>query len=372
MLICFNMDRVPAAFVPVVYIPGLAYEALVRTRNCLYSSAILAQHRLPAPVISIGNITLGGSGKTPLVIRVAQILVKLGYTPAVLTRGYGRAHPNKMRIVAPHETVPNPAATLGDEPALIQRHIPSAWLGISKNRLEAGNTIAGRDPKAVFVLDDGFQHRKLHRDLDVVIIDMSQPLKSNRVFPRGTLREPVSGLQRCDMVVLHGLPREAEPVGLELGDYLKPGATILPCEQRIQAFVPFRSWRQSAPGSQNAGEPPCFPKATPGRPALPGSAYLVSALGNPERFQSDIRRMGIAGPGATFFPDHHQLSQKDWQNCVERARRKKADTIITTEKDAVKITEPPDFPLLVAVQTTRMADTGKFETVLKNCIEGRL
>ena len=105
---------------------------------------------------------------------------------------------------------------------------------------------------------------------------------------------------------------------------------------------------------------------------FPESAYLVSALGNPERFQSDIRRMGIGGPGATFFPDHHGLSRRDWHNCVEKARRKGANAIITTEKDAVKISEPPDFPLLVAVQTTQMADAATFEAFLTRRIEGNL
>lgn len=357
------MYKVSSAFAPVVYVPGLAYEAIVRLRNRLFSSSILRERRLPAAVISVGNITLGGSGKTPLVICIAQILVKLGHTPAILTRGYGRIHSREARIIAPGEAVPDAAATLGDEPALVRRHIPSAWLGISKNRLETGKVIAGRDPKVVFVLDDGFQHRKLHRDLDIVIIDESQPLKSNRVFPRGTLREPVSGLHRSDGIVRLGLlgEQETDPAGSECRN-LKPGTPIFRCRQRIETLVPFSSWQRFCPGSGIAVEKVPFQE----------SAYLVSALGNPERFQNDIRRMGINGHGATFFPDHHRLSRKDWQHCVEKAHQKGAGVIITTEKDAVKISEPPEFPLLVAVQTTQMADAGAFESFLKSGIKERL
>jgi tetraacyldisaccharide 4'-kinase len=357
------MYRVSSALAPVVYLPGLVYEAIIRARNGLYATGKLPQYRLPRPVISIGNITLGGSGKTPLVICVAQMLEKLGHTPAVLTRGYGRTRAKETRIVAPGETVLNAAEALGDEPALIQRHVSSAWLGVSKNRLKTGKEIAKRDPKVVFILDDGFQHRKLFRDLDIVIVDASQPVQSNRIFPRGTLREPVSGLHRCDMIVFHGSPKGVQPdtAGLMPQD-LKPRVTIVHCKQTIQALVPFTSWNHNPAASKAHG---CTSK-------VPKSAYLVSAIGNPERFQRDIRRMGIGGPGATFFPDHHALRQKDWQKCVVKARRKGADTIITTEKDAIKISEPPDFPLFIAVQRTEIPDTDAFEIILKNRLEESL
>jgi tetraacyldisaccharide 4'-kinase len=357
------MYKVSSAFAPVAYLPGLAYEAILRGRNALYSAGKLPQHRLPRPAISIGNITMGGSGKTPLVICVAQVLEKLGYTPAVLTRGYGRARPNEMNITAPGETTPNAAETLGDEPALIQRRVSSAWLGISKDRLKAGKEIAGRNPEVVFILDDGFQHRKLQRDLDIVIIDRSQALESNRIFPRGTLREPVSELRRCDVIVFHGSPEGAnQDMAGWISQNLKVAAALFQCNQRIRALVPFALWKRGSPGSGIDGSTQAFPK----------SAYLVSALGNPERFQRDLLQMGIGGPGATFFPDHRALRRKDWQNCVDKARRKGADTIVTTEKDAVKIGEPPDFPLFVAVQTTEMADAKGFEAILKNRVEESL
>jgi tetraacyldisaccharide 4'-kinase len=247
-------------------------------------------------------------------------------------------------------------------------------MGVSKDRFVAGSILAQRDPRAVFVLDDGFQHRKLARDLDIVIIDGSRPLLSDRIFPRGTLREPIFALRRCDAVVINGPfdSPDANSIEAEIRG-LQANARIFRCNQFVQRLVPFLSWQKTA--SFNPEEFPPIP--TPGcrlaarKPAGLPSAFLVCALGNPERFQRDIRRLGIGGPGAKFFSDHHRISPKDWRNCAEEASRKGADALITTEKDAVKISEPPDSPLLVAMQSTEMADAHEFELVLKKCIEER-
>jgi len=368
------MHRVPSALAPAVFIPGLAYEALVRARNGLYSAALLRRRRLPAPVISIGNITMGGTGKTPLVIYVAQALAKLGFMPAILTRGYGRIRSSETHTLAPGETIPNPALTLGDEPALIRRHIPSSWMGVSKDRFVVGSILAKRDPRLVFVLDDGFQHRTLARDLDIVIIDSSQPLLSDRIFPRGNLREPVSALGRCDVIVINGPFDSPEANSIEADIRgLQTNAQIFHCNQFIQSLTPFLSWQTMASRSPEEFSHLQYPgsRLAAGNLSDSPSAYLVSALGNPERFLRDMQRLGIRGPGRKFYTDHHRLSLEDWQNCVKRARQKRADSIITTEKDAVKIDKPPDFPLLVAVQSTEMAGASEFELVLKKCIEER-
>jgi tetraacyldisaccharide 4'-kinase len=359
------MVKALPALAPAVYIPGLLYEALVRARNGLYAVALLPQRRLPAPVISIGNITMGGTGKTPLVICVAQLISNFGRTPAVLTRGYGRRQPGELHILRPCEPVPSPAMTLGDEPALIRRHIPSAWMGISKNRYLAGSILSKRDDKMVFVLDDGLQHRKLQRDLDIAIIDGSQPFKSNRVFPRGTLREPLSGLHRCDIIVINDSadPAENDAVEKEIRD-LGARANIFRCRQWIQHLIPFSIW-----ASRDLEHPGRMPAETA---AVPETAFLVAAVGNPERLRMDVRQLGISIRGARFFADHYRLDEKDWQQCGDEARRFGAETMITTEKDAVKIDVPPDFPLLITIQSTKISDPDGFATVLKRSIEARL
>lgn len=365
------MYKVHPALVPAVYIPGVAYEALIRVRNGLYAAGVFSRRRLPGPVISIGNITMGGSGKTPLAIHIAQILFRMGLTAGILTRGYGRIRPRDMHILPPEQEIFTPAWILGDEPALMRRQLSFAWMGVSKDRFAAGKALAGRKKGMVFLLDDGFQHRKLHRDLDIVVIDRTQPFASNRLFPRGTLREPLSGLRRCDVIMINGPQDPENSVENEIAD-LMTRAKIFHCRQSISSLVPFVSWRDQPSlklrrASQNSDE---------GWHAEPlpasGNAFLVSALGNPGRFRRDTEQLGIRIVGTKFFPDHHRIKTEDWQNCAEAARRDKAETMITTEKDAVKIGRAPDFPLLVAAQKTEIAEAGAFEALLEKIGKERI
>jgi tetraacyldisaccharide 4'-kinase len=352
------MQRIPPALASMLYVPGLLYESLVRVRNGLYDAGVLPQRHLPGPVLSVGNITMGGSGKTPLVLYLAQVLTQRGFQPAILTRGYKRAQGQETRILAPGEGVSSAARVLGDEPAVMRRHFSSAWMGISNNRFRAGSIISQKLRQAVFILDDGFQHRKLYRDLDIVILDRSQALQSNRVFPRGTLREPPSGLHRCHAIVLNGIRDEdaGGPITEEIARY-HPKASIFYCSQTIQSLVPLALWDVMD-----------FSAEAP----RPLSAYLVAALGNPRRFEQDVRRLGIDVRGVKFFPDHYWPAPADWRACAEDARSKHAEAIITTEKDAVKIWQPPDFPVMVSIQSTCLSDARAFEAMLLQYMERSL
>lgn len=358
VLIWLSMQKVPPVLAPILFVPGLFYEALVRARNGLYAAGMLPKRRLPGPTISIGNITMGGTGKTPLVLYIAKMLATQGFTPVILTRGYKRAQSGKTLIVSPEEKFPSPAAVLGDEPAVMRRYVPSAWMGISKNRFQAGSRISDKLKQPVFILDDGFQHRKLGRDLDIVILDISRPLQSNRVFPRGTLREPLSGLHRCHIAVLNGVQDGGAtiPIAEDVARY-SPHASIFYCSQKIGSFLPFAAWSEMNPSA---------------RPRHPRSAYLVAGLGNPKRFEQDVRRLGIDVAGTKFFPDHYWPTPGDWKACTNEARRRNAEAIVTTEKDAVKISQSPDFPLIVAIQSTVISHAAAFESMLIQRVASRL
>jgi tetraacyldisaccharide 4'-kinase len=350
------MHTIPSALKPAAYIAGPIYQALIRMRNGSYNANLLPQQRLPRPVISIGNITMGGSGKTPLVIHLAQRLLESGFQPAILTRGYGRQHPNEMRILAPGQTVADPASVMGDEPALMRLQVPGAWIGLCKNRFMAGSLIAKQTARAVFLLDDGFQHRKLHRDLDIVVIDRSQPLETNRIFPLGTLREPLVELRRAHILMMNGTPDTESAEILERDiQKLNPKAPIFHCQQTIRALIPFPAWKEGCRDADPA--------------AWDQSVYLVAAVGNPERFEKDIRRLGIQVSGTRYFSDHYNLKPKDWQDCIEEARKKNAAAIVITEKDAVKISQPPDFPLLVSLQSIEISEAKEFEQILTRCMK---
>jgi tetraacyldisaccharide 4'-kinase len=350
------MPTIPPALAPIVYLPGLLYEALLRMRNRLYASELFSQGSLSQPVISIGNITLGGTGKTPFVIYTARVLSEMGFEVAVLSRGYGRRNPKKSIILMPEQTISTPEDILGDEPALIRRHLPQVWMGISKSRFLSGNAIAKQKSPMIFLLDDGFQHRKLHRNLDIVLIDPNQPLENNRVFPRGSLREPITELQRADLIVVNGFldlqsSAEFEARLRRFGSC----APIFYCSQYIQNLIPFACWKNKETSSISF--------------ELPSSAYLVTAIGNPERFYKDICKTGINVYGMRSFRDHHRFVLKDWQDCVRNAEKSSAETMIVTEKDAIKITQPPEFPLQVAVQSTELRGPENFRQLLRNCIQ---
>ena len=359
------MYKPPSAFVPALYIPGMIYQGGVCLRNRAFDAGFLSIRSLTRPVISVGNLTIGGTGKTPLVIFLADFLKEMGYKTAILTRGYGRIESGKTIILPPEGKKNLSASRLGDEPTLLRRRLPEAWLGISSDRFRAASAICRHlefSDQMIFILDDGFQHRDIRRDLDIVMIDPAQPPDSERLFPVGALREPPKELRRAHVIVINGKEssntEESRNTCFEaIVENLRkhaPDADFFHCVQRVQSIVPFSDW-SAFPTPQNFT-------------VSPGAAFLVAAIGNPARFKQDIRNLGIEMRGCTFFRDHAVINEKDWKRCVAEARKVKAEAIIITEKDAVKISKPPDFPLMVAVQSTDLAEAARFQKILYSTI----
>ncbi len=339
----------------MLYPLSLLMQGVVAARNRMYDAGAFHQSRLPSPVISVGNLGLGGEGKTPLVIYVASMLREFGVTAALLSRGYGRTHPERTHIVAPGNQLPSPWKNIGDEPAVIRRYAPDLWLGISKNRYLAGCEILQREPRAVCMLDDGFQHRSIYRDLDIVIIDSLQNLPHNRVFPLGTLREPATSLKRAHLLVINAGPDCRSTAFVER--FVRTICARIPifhCRQELEAFIPLENWRS---GNQDRH---------PGVPIL--SAFLVAAIGNPERFRRDVVATGTLVAGARFFRDHRQISPREWFDCADAARAVSADAILTTEKDAIKLAHAPDFRVLVARQATHFTESQDFRNLILDSI----
>ncbi len=344
----------PRLVMPFLLVISLLWEPVVRARNSLYNRGILSTRRLKSPVISIGNLTLGGTGKTPLVIYVAELVGRLGRTPALLTRGYKRRRSSSVLILPPHAVAARPAVDLGDEPALVRIHVPAIWLGISPDRFRAGKSIEEVLSQAVVILDDGFQHRRLERNLDIVVVDPTQPLAANRVFPSGSLREPVGALTRCHAVVINGDPREDGSLEIRrVIDRVKPEGPVFHCIQQIRSLEPLRGEIRIGIDSAGEGDP----------------VFLVAAVGNPLRFRRDVERLRLEVRGCRFFRDHHTLSPDDWKSCWVEARSRGAKCILTTEKDVIRLDHKPDFPLFVAVQSTHIVEAELFENLIRSCIE---
>ncbi len=339
---------------PLLFVPGVIWEAALRARNSLFESGTLTARTLPRPVISIGNLTLGGAGKTPLAIYVARLLVQIAATPVLLSRGYARHSGHRCSIVPPDLPIALPARELGDEPALVRRSVPEAWLGISADRYEAGGHIAQKVPGAVFILDDGFQHRKLRRDLDLLIVDSTQLLEKNRIFPRGSLREPIEGMRRCHAVLINGAGGTTEASLEEIVRGIHPRATVFHCRQRIETVLPYAEWLGTSPAPVSAPTP----------------AFLVAAIGNPHRFERDVAALAIEIRGSRFYRDHFAPRIDDWRACWAEARATGAQCLLTTEKDAIKIPGNPGVPLMVAVQSTHVSETDAFREMIRHAATG--
>jgi tetraacyldisaccharide 4'-kinase len=346
----------PSPFLaPLLLLPGILNETGVRLRNALYDFGRITPSRVEAPVLSIGNLTLGGSGKTPLAIHVAEMLQKSGATSALLSRGYGRTSSARPLVLAPGERLDAPDRWLGDEPALVRRRLPSLWLGISANRLAAAQEILRRCRNPVFLLDDGFQHRRFHRDLDIIVLDRTQNLLRGRIFPRGILREPISGISRADVVMIHETSGADCREDLErVVQGLAPAAKIFHCTQPVESLMPYEEWLSGR-------------SLPPDR--IASACFLVAAIGNPARFESAVRNREIRVVGRRFFRDHYRMGTSDWRSCAAEAAHLGAEAIIITEKDAIKMADRPDFPVLVAIQKTVVEDQGEFEKLLRRTLE---
>jgi tetraacyldisaccharide 4'-kinase len=286
----------------VVEIP---YTAVVRWRNARYDSRPEMIQRVPIPVISVGNLTLGGTGKTPLVQWIAVWLQEAGLRVAILSRGY------KAVAGQPNDEALELAANLPGVPHLQ-----------NPQRIVAARQAIAQFQAECLVLDDAFQHRRLHRDLDIVLLDALEPLGFEHVFPRGTLREPVDGLRRAGVIVL------------SRADLLPPEARAA-IRNRVQPFAPQAVWAEvrHAPRQLLAadGSVACFDQLR----SQPVAAFC--GIGNPAGFRHTLEGCGFTVAAWREFPDHHAYSSADLIEIAQWADRLDVAAVVCTQKDLVKI-----------------------------------
>jgi tetraacyldisaccharide 4'-kinase len=299
----------------LVFLPlALSFRALVAARRFLYRARILAAWRARVPVIVVGNISVGGTGKTPLVLEILEILARGGWTPGVVARGYGRVprgEQDPLGVVRVYPDVATPEL-FGDEPVVIARRsrVP---VYISPDRPAAARALLEAHPEVnVLVSDDGLQHYALARDVELAVVDGERGFGNGLMLPSGPLREPVSRLESVDAVVVNG-----------------GAAAQLPGERREGAPAPPRFAMQlgrerfvSLAGNQELA-PPEFALATRGH-----AVTAIAGIGNPARFFDHLARLGVRAQGRAF-PDHHAYQPAE-------LKQPGAEVIVMTEKDAVK------------------------------------
>lgn len=327
--------------------PGLvlrAAEGLFRLGSWMYhhpfDSGWRRQDVLAQPVMSVGNLTAGGTGKTPVAAALAEALRQRGLRPAILSRGYrARRRHGVLRAGAWADGKPASARDAGDEPFLLSIRLPEVPVVIGKDRFrEASALTAGGTTVDVWILDDGFQHRRLHRDLDVVLLDAASPLGNGRQLPAGPLREPAGALSRAGIVLLTG-GDPSSPVPASTRDLLAQAAPRALC---LRSWVEVESTRRLHGGSGRAAVVP-----------LAGAAiWAVSGIARPERFHDLLEASGAEIRGRTVFPDHHPFTEAEVRELALEAERAGAMPV-TTEKDAVRLRElrsPPGTWWVVAIR----------------------
>ena len=275
---------------------SLIFRVLSAVRRRLYRAKVLHSSKLPVPVIIIGNITVGGTGKTPFTLWLARQLLDEGWHPAIISRGYSKT--KQARPDTPHAVAVNDSPdAVGDEPLLmVQRELCPVWIG--QNRVAVAQALLRTHPECDVILsDDGLQHYRLQRDIEIVLVDGNRRFGNGLLLPAGPLREPVSRLTSVDIVVVNSGTANAgeypmQLVGSSFYNLLNPGISL-----PASAFV----------GQQ---------------------LHAIAGIGHPQRFFSHLNQMGLSAQ-THAFPDHHCYSAAD-------IAFSDADAILMTEKDAVK------------------------------------
>lgn len=322
----------------VLSVLSVGYGVAVRVRNYVYDSGLRAQFPVHKPVISVGNLTAGGTGKTPAVEYLVKWLAARGARPGVLSRGY-RSQGNR-----------------NDEALLLAGHLPNVPHRQRPSRYRAALEAIRLDGANVVVLDDGFQHRRLARFGDIVLVDATCPFGYGHLLPRGLLREPLRGVRRADLILVTRCDL-AEPG--QLDDLMKR-------LERLAPGVPIATSRHAVTGVRP------FPNgAAQAASVLAGRRVgLFSSIGNPAAFRRTVQRLGAVIASCVEFPDHHWYTAEDVR-AVVCARGQPPDAFVTTEKDAVKLggVWPPETRLhVVCIEMELLSGEAELAKLLEEAV----
>lgn len=296
------------------------YRAVVYLRRILYELHILRRKRISCRVISIGNLTLGGTGKTPTVIQVANELKKNSRRPVVVSRGYGRKNDREIIEVSDGRSVLVDARTGGDEPVMIGTKLAGVPIVVGRKRYQAALLALERFGPDVVVLDDGFQHIQLARDIDIVLLDAGNPFGNGRLFPAGVLREPMSALHRAHAVLITKTETTADVEKLKETIRQYTQARIFTSRQVPVDLIDYHSTKR--------------------RPlsGLRGAKVLaLSGIARPESFIGMLASLGADVAAACSYPDHFDFQNSDMATVYQKAADENISMIITTEKDAIRL-----------------------------------
>lgn len=322
-----------------VYIRGAAARRVKETAHAVHAGI---------PVVSVGNITAGGTGKTPCIIGLAETCLSAGLLPAIISRGYKSELEKTGGIVSDGRKILLSQRQAGDEPYMMAQKLPGVPILIGKDRLKSAAAAKGLGAQ-ILLLDDGFQYWKLARDLDIVLIDATDPFGGGRVLPRGLLREPKEALSRAGFFFLTKagqVTEEArEDIKKELA-YYAPGVPVVCADHAPATLTALSDWPETVSLAE----------------AEKGTAFLLSGIGNPAAFRKTAEEAGLKVLGMKTLPDHAAYTKADVANAVSEAKKHGAASLVITEKDAVKIKEnialSPEDAAYIKILGIEMKETG--------------
>lgn len=294
------------------------FATCVRTR--LYERGWLTRRRLPCPVVSVGNLTVGGTGKTPMAMWVAERLLEHGKKPCILSRGYRRHSRRKFLLVSDGRLTCASPHEAGDEPYLMATRCPGVAVAVGVDRYALGRWVLSRLPVDCFVLDDGFQHLSLERDVNLLLVDGSDPAGLKKLLPAGRLREPLREARRASDIVLTRIedasmtPNVLEPIETAVGSSINPIATRFTVNKLVGAS-------DSIPLSNVRGK----------------KALIFSGIGNPKQFRRTVNALGVQVVDELVFRDHEAYAPSRLEGIYRRLEQTRPDLVLATEKDLVKV-----------------------------------
>ncbi len=299
---------------------SVLYGITVSLRRLLFGLHLFKRKKISRPVISVGNLTLGGTGKTPTVIQIAQLLTRNNRRPVVVSRGYGRKDETEIIVVSDGQSVLVDTRTGGDEPVMIGSKLPGVPVVVGSRRYSAALHALQRFSPDVVVLDDGFQHIRLKRDIDIVLLDAGNPFGNGRLFPAGVLREPINALKRAHAVLITKADTSADIGKLKERIRQHTRARIFTSRLVPVDLIDYRS--------------------SDIRPltVLRGSKVLaLSGIARPDSFTSLLKALGADIAAECTYRDHFDYQKSDLAAVFRKAADEKITMIVTTEKDAIRL-----------------------------------
>lgn len=307
----------------LLFAPAKLYQLAVKTRIVAYERGLLKTYRLQAPVISVGNLTVGGTGKTPCVAFIARALRDAGHNVAILSRGYKRETRGRVEVSNEKEILCSPHES-GDEPYLLAQSCPGVRVVVDEDRYAAGQWLEAQSQISVFLLDDAFQHLRLARDLNLLLVDATEALANAKMVPFGRLREPLTGLRRADAVIFTRCDQPFDRKSLieTVKKHVRPNTPLF--------FAHHEMTRLRMLCNQLTVRLEDF---------APTPVAAISGIAKPDRFNQDLLKAGIRIAMRQDFEDHHRYTPEEFSRINRNAKAANAEAIVVTEKDAANLSD---------------------------------